>query len=109
MIPLISFVGPANVHEGKFLKSMLHYVQSELSTHVDIVVGDMGYISSKKKMELRKQSHIAVLTRVRENMYPPQDYIDYGRPECPEGIPLSWDGYNSETAMHCSSKPLCGS
>lgn len=105
MIPLISFIEPANVHEGKFLKAMLHHTQNELSLHIDIVVGDMGYISSEQKMELRKQSHTAVLTRIRENMCPPEDYIDYGCPECPEGIPLSWDGYNSEAEMHCYITP----
>jgi len=73
---------------------------------IDIVVGDIGYISSEQKMELRRQLHTAVLTRVRENMYPPEKYIDYGRPECPEGIPLSWNGYNSETEMHCYITPI---
>jgi hypothetical protein len=105
MIPLVSFIEPANVHEGKFLKPMLHHTQNELSLHIDIVVGDMGYISSEQKMELRKRSYTAVLTRVRENMCPPEEYTDYARPECPEGIPLSWDGYNSDTEMHCYITP----
>ena len=106
MIPLISFIEPANVHEGKFLNPMIQNTQNELFLHIDIVVADMGYISSEQKMELRKQSHTAVLTRVRENMYPPEKYIDYGRPECLVGIPLSWDGYNSETEMHCYIAPI---
>ena len=100
MIPLVSFIEPANVHEGKFLSPMIQNTQNELSLHIDIVVGDMGYISSEQKMELRKQFSTAVLTRVRENMSPPEEYMDYGRPECPEGIPLLWDGYSAETEMH---------
>jgi len=106
MIPLISFIEPANVYEGGFLKPMIQKTQNELFLHIDIVVGDMGYISSEQKMELRKQFSTAVLTRVRENMLPPEEYTDYNRPECPEGIPLSWDGYNSETKMHCYATPL---
>lgn len=39
-------------------------------------------------------------------MHPSEDYIDYGRPECPEGIPLSWDCYNSETEMHRYITPV---
>jgi len=105
MIPLISFIEPANVHEGKFLYPMIQKTQNELYLHIDVAVGDMGYISSDQKMELRKQSQTAVLTRVRENMYPPEKYIDYGCPECLEGVPLSWDGYNSETEMHCYISP----
>jgi hypothetical protein len=85
---------------------MIQKTQNELFLHIDIVVGDMGYISSEQKMELRKQFSTAVLTRVRANMYPPEEYTDYNRPECPEGIPLSWDGYNSETEMHCYTTPV---
>lgn len=106
MIPLISFIEPVNVYGGNFLSPMIKNIQDNLSLHIDIVVGDMGYISSEQKMELRKQFHTAVLTRVRENMYPPEEYIDYNRPECPEGIPLSWDGYNTDTEMHCYTTPL---
>jgi hypothetical protein len=106
MIPLISFIEPANVYEGRFLKSMIQKTQDELFLHIDIVVGDMGYIKSEQKMGLRKQFATAVLTRVRENMHPPEEYADYNRPECPEGIPLSWDGYDSETEMHCYATPV---
>jgi hypothetical protein len=106
MIPLVSFIEPANVYEGSFLKSMIQKTQNELSLHIDIVVGDMGYISSEQKMELRKQFATAVLTRVRENMHPPEEYADYNRPECSEGIPLSWDGYDCETEMHCYATPV---
>lgn len=106
MIPLISFIEPANIYEGRFLKPMIQKTQNELSLHIDIVVGDMGYIKSEQKMELRKQFATAVLTRVRENMSPPEEYIEYSRPECPEGIPLSWDGYDSETEKHCYATPV---
>jgi hypothetical protein len=106
MIPLVSFIAPANVHEGEFLNPMIRSTQNDLSLHIDIIVGDMSYISSKQKMELRRQSNTALLTRVRENMQPPKEYIDYDRPECPEGIPLCWDGYNAETEMHCYTTPI---
>ena len=33
-------------------------------------------------------------------MFPPEEYVDHGYPECPEGIPLSWDGYDLDTEMH---------
>jgi len=35
MIPLISFIEPANVHEGKFLNPMIQNTQNELSLHID--------------------------------------------------------------------------
>jgi len=100
LIPLVSFIEPANVYEGNLLNPMIQNVQKELSLHIDIVVGDMGYISSDHKRELRKQSQTAVITSVRENMFPPEEYVDHECPECPEGIPLSWDGYDLDTEMH---------
>lgn len=47
LIPLVSFIEPANVYEGNLLNPMIQNVQKELSLHIDIVVGDMGYISQK--------------------------------------------------------------
>lgn len=78
---------------------MIRNTQKDLSLHIDIAVADMGYISSDQKMELRKQSHTAVLTRVRENMSPPREYFDWGCPECPEGIPLRILGYLSDACQ----------
>ena len=106
MVPLVSFIAPANVHEREFLNPMIRNSKNELSLHINIIVGDMSYISSEQKMQLRRQSHTAVLTRVRENMQPPKEYFDYGCPECPEGIPLCWDDYDAETEMHCYTSPL---
>lgn len=100
MIPLISFIEPANIHEGKFLHTMIQKTNDELSMHIDIVVGDMGYISSETKMELREQFSTMVLTKVRGNMRPAEQYFDYGCPECSEGTPLLWDGYNADDQMH---------
>jgi len=100
MIPLVSFVESANVYEGNLLNPMIQNAEKELSLHIDIVVGDMGYISSDHKRELREQYQTAVITRVRENMFPPKEYADHGRPECPEGTPLSWDGYDLDTKIH---------
>ena len=100
LIPLVSFIEPANVYEGNLLNPMIQNVQKKLALHIDIVVGDMGYISSDHKRELRKQSQTAVITKVRENMLPPKEYADHGCPECPEEIPLSWDGYDPDTETH---------
>jgi hypothetical protein len=79
---------------------MIHATQKDLSLDIDIVVADMGYISSDHKKELRNQFQTAVITRIRENMLAPEEYVDYGCPECPEGIPLTWDGYDPETETH---------
>lgn len=106
MVPLVSFIAPANVHEREFLNPMIRNSKNELSLHINIILGDMSYISSEQKMQLRRQSHTAVLTRVRENMQPPKEYFDYGCPECLEGIPLCWDGYDAETEMHCYTTPI---
>jgi hypothetical protein len=105
MLPLVSYIAPANVSDGAFLKPMIRYVQNQLSLPIDIIVGDMGYISSKRKMYLRQRLNIALLTRVRGNMQPLEKFIDYGCPECPEGIPLCWDGYNAENELHCYISP----
>src|SRR4030042_3036916 len=79
---------------------MIQKTQEDLSLHIDAVVGDMGYISADQRKELRKQFQTAVLTKIRENMSPPEKYLGYSSPECPEGFPLSWDGYNPDQEEH---------
>lgn len=79
---------------------MVQKTQEELSLHIDAVVGDMGYISTAQKKDIRKRFQTAVLTKVRENMIPPEEYVDYGCPKCPEGLPLSWDGYDADQEMN---------
>jgi hypothetical protein len=105
LLPLASFIEPANVFEGHFLNPMIQKSQNDLSLHIDIVVGDMGYISSDQKRELRKQFGTAVLTRVRENMSPPEEYLDFGCPECPQGVPLFWDGFDPDREKHQYIRP----
>ena len=100
MIPLVSFIEPANVYEGKLLYPMIQKTREDLSLQIDAVVADMGYISADQKKDLRKQWQTAVLTKIRENMSPPEKYLDYGCPECPEGFPLLWDGYDSGQESH---------
>jgi len=85
---------------------MIRNTQKDLSLHIDIVVADMGYISSDHKKELRNQFQTAVITRVRENMLAAEEYVDHGCPECPEGIPLTWDGYDLETETHRYIAPM---
>ena len=48
MVPLVSFIAPANINEGDFLNSMIRYSKNELFLYIDIIVGDMGYISREK-------------------------------------------------------------
>jgi len=79
---------------------MIRNTQKDLSLHIDIAVADMGYIGSNHKNELRTQFQTAVITRVRENMLAPEEYVDHGCPECPEGISLTRDGYDPETETH---------
>ena len=79
---------------------MIRNTQKDLSLHIDIAVADMGYIGCDHKNELRTQFQTAVITRVRENRLAPEEYVDHGCPECPEGIPLTWDGYDPETETH---------
>jgi hypothetical protein len=85
---------------------MIRNTQKNLSLRIDIVVADMGYISSDHKEELRNQFQTAVITRVRENMLAAEEYIDHGCPECPEGIPLTWDGYDPKTETHRYIAPM---
>ena len=87
MIPLVSFIEPANVYEGKLLSLMIQKTQEELSLHIDAVVGDMGYISADQKRHLRKQWQTTVLTKIRENMSPRKNILIMAAPNVRRDFP----------------------
>jgi hypothetical protein len=65
LLPLISWVSPANVFEGGLLAPSLHYCERRWSWWPKIVVADMSYMAGEIKALCRKRWHVAVVTRLR--------------------------------------------
>lgn len=75
-----------------------------------IIVADMGYLQAERKKQLREQSNIALLTRVRVSMKPPQDFglETDGCPTCFWGQRLVHDHFDWNQQKHLYLKPERG-
>jgi hypothetical protein len=93
LVPLVSWVAPANVFEGKFLVPSLRYCERHWSWWPQIVVADMGYVAAEAKAICRKTWRVAVVTKLKANMKLVPPYVAWNRAECHQGQPLRWVEY----------------
>lgn len=100
LVPLASWLSPANHGEGGFLVPSLKYVWRHWSWCPQFVVGDFGYIGAPGKRYCRQQWGTAVLTHLRgdQRLVPP--FEDERRVSCPQGQALRWLGYDTQGEEH---------
>jgi len=84
-VPLVSWVAPANVSEGKLLFPSLAHCDRRLRWRPDVVVADMGYIDSASKQRIRERWQVPVITRLKENMKLVAPFETAERAVCPQG------------------------
>lgn len=111
MIPLVSWLTPADVPEGYLLKPSIEYCWRRFKWRPDIVVGDLGYIHGQTKREIRETWRVAVVTKMKSDMLIIAPFESTGCVICPQGQPLQWLEYNEEEDQHCfgvrAPEPLC--
>lgn len=112
LIPLVTWLTPADVPEGYLLKPSIHYSWRRFGWRPDIVVGDLGYIHGQTKREIRERWKVAIVTKLKSGMsiIPPFDSTRCV--SCPQGQPLQWLEYDEQQDRHCfgvrATDPLCG-
>ena len=99
LLPLVSWITPANVHESRLLLPSLRWLRSHLGWWPGIVVGDMGYLSAEIKRAARLGWQTAVVTPLRANIALQPPYVNPGRVECPQGQRLEWLEYDPEESL----------
>jgi hypothetical protein len=97
LVPLVSWVAPANVSEGGLLIPSLRQCQHRLGWWPGIVVADMGYLAASSKQMARQNWHTAVVTKIRTDMKLLPPYVTAERVECPQGQRLQWWEYDPQT------------
>lgn len=100
LLPLISWVAPANVSESGLLVPSLHYCFQRWTWRPDYVVADMGYLGAAAKRKCREQWQVAVITHMRANMKLVAPFESEQQTACPHGQPLQWLGYDWRSGQH---------
>ena len=94
LVPLVSWVTPANVSEGRLLVPSIHYCDQRWAWWPRQVVADMGYLAAESKRRCREQWHVAVLTHLRSDMKVVAPFLSERAVACPQGQSLQWLGYD---------------
>ena len=100
LIPLVSWVAPANLSEGCLLRPSVAQCWHRWQWRPDFMVGDMGYIDAASKRAVREQWAVAVITRLKENMKLVAPFETPTQACCPQGQPLRWLGYEPADDLH---------
>lgn len=100
LVPLVSWVTPANVSEGGLLVPSLHYCDQRWSWWPRHVVADMGYLAAEGKRRCRERWHVAVVTHLRSDMKLVPPFQSEREATCAQGQPLHWLGYEVQEDLH---------
>jgi hypothetical protein len=100
LVPLVSWVAPANVSEGGLLVPSLHYCDQRWSWWPRQIVADMGYLAAESKRACRERWHAAVVTHLRSDMKLTAPFVSETEAVCPQGQPLQWLGYEARDDRH---------
>ena len=99
LVPLVSWITPANVAEGGLLRPSLHWCRHRLGWWPGLVVADMGYLSAESKAAARAGWQCAVVTTLRADMKLVPPYVSATCVECPQGQRLEWWEYEPESGQ----------
>jgi hypothetical protein len=112
LVPLMSWVAPANIGDVLFLEPTLRYVLGHVEFAPSFVVGDKAYINLETQRRLRERMRIGVITRLPAN-YDLQKKIEPAlRLQCAQGQKLQWLGLREDEQLHWfgvapDPEPLC--
>lgn len=99
LVPLVSWITPANVAEGGLLLPSLRWCRRHLGWWPGIVVADMGYLSASGKQAAREDLQTAVVTKLRADMKLVSPYANATTVECPQGQRLEWWEYDPQSGQ----------
>lgn len=105
LLPLVTWVAPANVSEGGLLRPSLQWCRRHLGWWPGIVVADMGYLGADSKRAARVGWQTAVVTKLRADMKLVPPYVSATRVECPQGQVLEWWEHEPESGLQWFRAP----
>ena len=100
LVPLMSWVAPANMGDVLFLEPTLRYVLGHLDFAPSFVVGDKAYINLETQRRLREHLRIGVITRLPANYDLKKEIEPALRLQCLQGQKLQWLGLRENEQLH---------
>lgn len=111
LVPLVSWVAPANCNETRFVKPSVELCLKRLHWAPAVIVGDMAYVSLELQRDLRERLGVGLLTKIRKDMRWVPPFEHGATAVCPQGQPLSWIELDWRQQLHWfgvkEPHPLC--
>jgi hypothetical protein len=111
LVPLMTWVAPANRGDVLFLEPSLRYCQKHLNFLPDLLVADMAYINLAMQRRVREELHVGIVTKLRPDFDLPKAIEPGVALRCSQGQPLEWLGLHEEEKLHWfgvrEANPLC--
>lgn len=111
LIPLVSWLAPANVGESGFLVPSLKRCWQRWSWGPRFVLADLAYVGGGAKGYCPQRWDTVVLTHRRGDLSLVPPFESETRVVCPQGQPLRWLGYDAPGQQHwfgvCEPAALC--
>lgn len=112
LVPLMSWIAPANRGDVLFLEPSLRYLHKHLDFTPSLVVGDMAYINLETQTRLRQQMQVGVITQLPANYDLPEAVRPALLMRCRQGQKLQWLGLREDEQLHWfgvadEPDPLC--
>ena len=94
---LLSMILPNDTHDIHVLIPLIQKLKQMKDLQIEYLVADLGYFSADDQYEALVDYDVAVVTELKQNTVIPEHCSPEGKPECSEGYPLIWDGFDRET------------
>jgi hypothetical protein len=111
LLPLVSWLAPANTADAGLLLPSLRWCRQHLGWWPGVVVADMAYLSGPHKRAARTGWQTAVVTKLRQDMTLQAPYVSEKEVQCHQGQTLEWWEYEPEGATQWfrapAAAPLC--
>jgi hypothetical protein len=112
LVPLMSWIAPANRADVLFLEPSVRYLRQHLNFAPSLVVADMAYINFEMRMRLREQMQVGVVTALPPNYDLPKKVEPALAMRCAQGQKLRWLGLRENEQLHWfgvapGPEPLC--
>lgn len=100
LVPLMTWVAPANRGDVLFLEPSLRLCQRRLQFVPDLVVGDLAYMDAAAQRRLRQQLHVAIITSLRKDFHLSKSAEPALTFRCQQGQQLEWLGLHEKEQLH---------
>ncbi|KIY23826.1 MULTISPECIES: transposase [Mesobacillus] len=116
-VVLFSIILPTDTADVKVMLPLIDMIQKVDGLKVEYLAADLGYFDANDQRESLMTHDVAVVTEIKKNTVIPEHCDPNGKPECEEGHPLVFDGFDKDTYTawfrgddnKCSACPMQGS